>query len=416
MPLAPPSHPSHARRSLAGTRAPSAPVVRAVVACAVAFLAGCSDTAPNVTAPGAGGPQPSVSAVETGGPVRHLTAAGRPGDPLAVRLPNEPGACLVAIRGGDGTYYSRTVQVPLPQAAGTRGATTTRLGYRGWAMGVAEPVEMAICTIPDSRAARRYLEQRLEARPMNAKQLFRFAQQIGVADVDQWRYGQAPAAVPSSTAPYVIEGVARTPAYGPVPAGTGTAKVADGVAPMMMEETPCSPHAIIPEPGCEGWTPEPEPEPPTEPPPPVDPETGEPVTPGELSYSVEPPAGPAICAGGTGYVHLSGTAGFGRNINVHAYDKCPIQVQFNVQTWLTRWRCGGFLWFSCGYRTIATGMPVTFVAREHSTRSTATSNCTVRKGRYMGYSLHRTVNLSNGYTVVYRSASLRDSEITCSWL
>lgn len=413
----PPSLRPFARAHRDTPRPPSPPVgplvARATAAFAVALLAGCSDTSPGVTAPRAA---PAAAAR------RGAVADARPGDPLATRLSGEPGACLVGIRGTDGVYYSRSVKVALPQGIDQPGGPTTRLGYRGWASGSPEPVQIAVCTIPDTPAARQYLEQRLNGRPMNAKQLFRFAQLVGVADVDGWRSGQAPTMMPGRAPIELIDGVARTPVERPSPAREatrllGTASSPGDVAPMMVTSE-CDPSAIIPDPGCEGWTPEPEPEPPTEPPPASpDPETGELLQPGEPSFSVEltaPNTTPNICNSGTATPHLSGTPGFLMNVNVHSYGKCQRPVRFQMQTWLTRWKCTGFLWMSCGYKTIATGLQINVVAAS-TDASIATTNCTVRRGWYAGCGMHFNTSLDTGNQTVIRTKS-NEVEILCGWI
>ena len=395
---------------------------RVAAAAALALLTACASDGPSVSAPRVSDPALSTTANARTTPAR------------AARLPAQSGACVVAVRTAAGTFLSHSATLTLPPGFVNGAGPVVRVGYRGWSTGSPEPTQMALCAIRDNPAARRHIAEHFGGRVMNDRELFRFAEQIGVAGVEQWRYGQAPRVQSADGEPpvLVLDGVAHSRSEGhtqrPVAARLESADASPNVVALgdALVSAQCGdPLPIMPEePTCDGggggggggWSPEPEPVQPVEPPgPSPDPETGEPVAGGEPSLTIgEGTVSPNPCQSGTDYVHITGTPGYGNNINVHSWGRCQRPVQFNIQTWLARWRCSG-LWIfsSCAYRTISAGLPITFTGT--STRSAiATATCAWRTGWYMGYGLHRTVSFEHGgETWLIRTASLREQYIQC---
>lgn len=99
--------------------------------------AACSDSPTRATSP----LYPSRDAA--------VTASLPATDPLSSRLAATPGSCVVSLRMEDGGYRSRSIKFALPGVE-SPAAHATRLAYRGWIAGVAEPALMMVCTVSDA--------------------------------------------------------------------------------------------------------------------------------------------------------------------------------------------------------------------------------------------------------------------------
>ena len=379
-------------------------VARLLVAAVVALLAACNGDAPDPTSP----PRPNATRSQevTAGTTTNGSTLG---DPLSRWLPNTPGACLIATRTADGRFPSRSSTIPLPGGLNSSLNRTARFAYRGWKAGVAEPVLLAVCTIPDTPGAREYLSTRFGGRAINAGELRAFAKLAGVTETDDWGPASSPHVMQGATAVYMTDGLVsnarsrQTGSSGGKPAGDLTAQ----------EVTECNPDAIIPEPGCEPPPPDgggggggsgggtisgecdlnaiiPDPAcgnetVPDSPPPPVV---------GEPDYSLmTDPDNPmdytvglvVLCTGLTEYPHLSTTPGFAGRINVKARNTCPQPLPSYVSVSLKRQRC--FLWIFCGWPTIASGSyssPSATLAE-----AKANADCIWKKGWYRAEGYHQ---------------------------
>lgn len=304
-------------------------------------------------------------------------------DPLSARLPGVAGACVVARRTDAGGYLGRASSIPLPRGLADH-QPLARFAYRGWRAGVAEPVTLAICSMPESPAARAFFASAFGGSPMTPAALRNFARLGGVADAEQWGKGTTPHLMQGAPAMYLIDGLAEaSPAIRPGSraAAGRVAGALEGTAAMVVA---CDPTMIVPDEGCDGYVSEEETVP-DDPPPPD----------GEPSYSLltdpaltlEPSlAGPIYCEGSTDYPHLSTTIGFSGRINVKSHNSCPVPLPQFVTSTLAREKC--FLWVFCSWPAIASGSN----SSPSASFITAMANtaCVWQKGWYRGIGYHQT--------------------------
>lgn len=355
------------------------------------IVTACRDNAPMPTSP-----NPS-------GAVRSPIATGsvQSSDPLSKRLSSTPGACLVAVRAADGRYRSRSVVVALPKDVASGSVSTARFAYRGWARGVAEPVLLAVCNIPDAPSASAYFEKRFGGKSMNSAQLRSFAQSAGVAGAEKWSAAISPQLMQGAGPAYVTDGLAsESPARKAAPSQGVTARKAasDGVRAMIVVDPGgCDPTAIIPEPGCPGYGDEEE-YVPDQPPPPD----------GILSdytFPFRPPLLPLplpviVCEGLTEDPHLSTTDFFKGRINGKGRTTCgPIPVGIAVSTVVYRQWCKFVLCVPVQITDIVTySNPSATIAKAQ-----ADTACIWASGWYRGYSGHAAS--AYGITKTFQTAS-----------
>lgn len=127
-------------------------------------------------------------------------------DPLSTVLPNAPGVCLVGVRTPSGQYPARSARVSFPAGLMSDQGRTTRFAYRGWAPGMAEPVLLVVCNIPDKPGSREFIAARFRAREMNDAALRAFARMLGVGSGDDlaWTY---PHVMPGAARVYMTDGL-----------------------------------------------------------------------------------------------------------------------------------------------------------------------------------------------------------------
>lgn len=137
----------------------------------------CRDASHGVTGPLRGPPVlPSASHAPT-------VASS---DPLSTVLSSTVGSCLFAIRVADGQYVARSAAVALPQAV-IRGRTSTeRSAYRGWVTGVAQPAQLAVCTIPATAAARDFMGRYFGSTAISTSSLQLLGASQGMTGAIQW--------------------------------------------------------------------------------------------------------------------------------------------------------------------------------------------------------------------------------------
>lgn len=364
------------RRSIAGL----------VVGVGVATLGACASEDVALTAPLPSSVGISASnAVGAGQPT-----AARSNDPLSAVLPNAAGACLVGVRISSGQYPTRPATVRFPRDLMSDQGRTTRFAYRGWAPGIAEPVLLVVCTIPDKPGAREFIAARFHAREMHDSALRAFATMLGVVGADDWGPGTTPHLMPGVGAVHIADGLASKFPKGrsrtTSPEGITTLEVCDPYAiipePGCEEPPPpgdggggaaCDPTAIVPEPGCDETIPEEEPPPPS---------GGLEIAPIlEPSHSVEVLA----CEGSTDYPHRSTTLGFVGRLNVKAHNRCPTAMPQFVSVSLLRQKC--FLWVFCSWPAIASGSNSGVAA---IITAMANTDCRWQVGWYVGRGRHET--------------------------
>lgn len=365
------------RRKDSGIKFRALPVVAVVL---TVTLVACKDDAPLPT-----GPTPSAPAAS-----QLATGSVQSSDPISSRLSSAPGACLVAVRTLDGKYTSRTVAVTLPKQIAASSAATIQFAYRGWAAGVPQPTLLALCNIPDSRSARTYFEKQFGGKPMNPAQLRSFAQFAGVSGAEYWAVAGGPQVIQGAATTYVADGLAsESPATKSAPAG--------GVSAML--EPVCDPTAIIPDPGCDGYTPEDE-YVPDQPPPPTEVASDWWITPNPFP----PPSYPAItCNIKTDNPHLSTNRLFlGRGyLNEKAWTgNCNVPALISARTVLGRQFCyfGNRL---CMWAAIAPEGYNSWTGVYVEAKSNVL--CTWAVGWYKGVSTHTLT--SYGYTQTKQTAS-----------
>lgn len=146
----------------------------------------------------------------------------------------------------------------------------------------------------------------------------------------------------------------------------------------------CDPTAIIPEPGCEGWTPESETVPDTPPPNSPDPSTLViPIADLGPAPDISQPS-VIYCDLSTEGPHRSTTEGFAGNINAKARSVCTVPMYHFVQATLKRESC--FLWIFCNWSTIAQSRYENANALFASTPASAT--CAWQDGWYVAEGYH----------------------------
>ena len=349
--------------------------VRVLAGAAFGLLAGCQSDAPTLT-----GPPPSgrVAAMDS-----------QP----SLALSSTPGACVMAERASDGRYFGRSAVVPLPAGIAFSGGRITLFAYRGWAAGSPDPVQLAVCTIPDGPAARAYFKTRFSGKSMKLGELNSFAKSAGVARVQEWGPATSPGVMQGAQNVYMTDGlVSGSPATSAAP--RVELKIPSGAN--FDVGLACDPNAIIPDPTC---TPLPETVPTTPPAPAADPSTS--LLPLLPAPTATPAPTPTVwCTVGTDYPHISTTAGFRGNLNVKSWNDCTAPMFQAVQSTLKRESC--FLWVFCSWPTI--GLPGFYTnpsAMQASTNSSA--SCDWQVGWYRGEGLHTTIYL--GETHITRTAT-----------
>jgi hypothetical protein len=308
------------------------------------------------------GPIEPTSAILESGAVVTVHEPSR--DALAQRLPNTPGACIVAVRTPEGHYRSRSITVSVSAVTTANShpsASSTRFAYRGWSAGLPEPTVLAVCTMPEAPTARAHFARFFKSTPMDANELRSFAQSVGVLGVQEWG---------PWTSPHVMQGA------GPVHMTDGLASELLTTAPMSTTVLPmlatsvseCDPD--YPADWCEEETVS------DTPPPSEGPDTA-PITDPNVTIP---------CTALTEYPHKSTTPGFIGRINAKSRNECPQPLPQFVSSTLKRQKC--FLWVFCTWPAIAYGTDT----RASSTWAEAKANtdCAWEKGWYMGVGYHQT--------------------------
>lgn len=103
---------------------------------------------------------------------------------------------------------------------------------------------------------------------MNAAELHSLAKSAGVAGVEEWGPATSPGVMQGAKPVYMTDGLASE---SPVIHTAARVSAPSSGGARFELNTVCDPNAIIPEPGCEGWVPEPETVPDTPPLLPFDP-------------------------------------------------------------------------------------------------------------------------------------------------
>lgn len=302
-------------------------------------LAACSDTSLPVTAPPAAAPAAEPAAFAPG---------EKPPNALKGIV-----FCDVALLSRPGRYRVRSVPIKVSLELFGPEGKTVKVGFRGAEKGTSDPGSLAVCRIPDTRAATDYFRDI-------------FLVDSAATLKMPWRKAPQPSA---PTASAVGE---------PVVIYEGRALYCDMV--ILPDETCTTPTVDVPT----DIGPEPPPEDPPdllfaeESVPVYDPSSG-------IAYSVLP----QLCWGQTDRPHLSTTYGFWNNVNVHARTWCTSETALTVTTLLSRQSC---FWFWCwwvpqGLPGFNAGFALSVEAHSNS------SGC--NRGYYKGSSYH-TALMSTG--------------------
>jgi hypothetical protein len=321
-----------------------------------------------------------------------LAVRGFDPDPLSNILPNTPGSCLVALRGDDGTYRSRSITIRGP-GAGWSAAPVTRFAYRGWKAGIPEPALLTVCTVPDASHDVAVLDALFGGKNMTGAELRSFAKSSWVTDADHWGPSSTPSIMRGARPVYVTDGLlATSPATHSGRATTGSRKA-------MFDGVPCDPNAIIPDEGCDpGTTLDEVPPDPNTPPPDAEEPTSLVYDTTGTILDVDAVPGtvyPTVtCRVGADNPHQSTTAGYLGNINTKSWIECSAPMKLVDQTLLKRYTCTW--WIFCGWSQIATSLVVT-VNGGVDVLAIANSNCAWQKGWYRGEGYHHTEWMGQPY-------------------
>jgi hypothetical protein len=344
----------------------SRPVYPRLVLFAAIAIAGCRSEPPlNPTQPGAA----STTAA------RQNAGSELRSDPLSAWLPTELGACLVAVRSDDGRYPARAAKLAVPPELGARTRAITRFAYRGWIAGRSAPAVMAVCTMPDTPAAREFFLSRFSSRSLTPNELRTFALVTGVTNVSDWSEAERPHVMQGAKVGLMSDGDAMRASalsddLGVVTAGASPQFRDGGVAQL---NSNCDPNVIIQPPECGGETI------PTDPPP---------THPGpqQVTFSVLPSVGQTHCvAAALGNPHRSTTTGFAGRINFKAYTECPIPLSSTVRAAVLRQSC--FLWVFCQWPIVADN---TYSNVARTVQAYANTDCSWKTGWYTGRGVHTT--------------------------
>lgn len=330
--------------------------IRLLAGVTLALLAACQHDA---TTPGEPGTRVTALAAAAG---------AAPRDMLSKRLSNTPGACIVAVRTPEGKYLSRTISVRMPAGIASSVAGTSRFAYRGWAAEVPQPAVLAVCTFPDTPAARAHFSNRFRGAPMRHEALRSFARSARVPGAQDWAPRFSPHIMQGAEPVYMTDGLASDYLE-------SSAALEDGG--MLMYAEMCDPAALIPEPRCATEVEETAPDPETPPPSEGIDSSMVPIV-AEPDYSTSPSI-VNVCESLTEEPHRSTTTGFIGRINVKSRTTCAQPANLVATVGLYRQQC--YLYVFCSWPRIAYGED-----RRFGTRAEAKANrdCAWPKGWYAG--------------------------------
>lgn len=269
-----------------------------LAALATTLLVGCEDRSPDRTL--------VTEQSSPRGPAG-LTAPFQP-----ARLPSSPVRCTVAERRPDNRYVSRFAAFMFADGSASS-VSPVLYAHRAWSPDSPLPVAIVLCALPDTPEARASFRARFSGQVMSTAQLRSLATLSGSIHGQDWATASTLQPPAGKRLAYFTEGLA---AQARIPVQSGTTDGGGGVGTFNVPIPPDSGEFV-----------------PTTPPPPAGPD--------DVTTQIPIVVAPFVirCQNKTDDTHLSGSTGFGMNVSVHAWTRCPQPVILAVTTNLQRQRC-----------------------------------------------------------------------------